>query len=100
MHTYQGRLALHHFDAWMEGREQAFLEGGGAEWLRGEGVAVVEWAERLGAWLPEPRLSVRLEHLDPERRRIRIAVVGEDPEGRLRALLEALGPPPGVGEEE
>ena len=98
MHTYAGRVPLHHFDAWMEGREQALLEGGGAEWLRAEGVAVVEWAERVSAWLPEPRIRIRLGHLDPERRRIGLSAVGAAG-GRLAGLLEALKPPPGMGEE-
>ena len=98
MHTYEGPTPLHHFDAWMEGREQTFLAGGGTEWLRGDGVAVVEWAERVAPWLSEPLLRVRMEHLDPERRRVRLSVVGEGPgAGRLEALVRALEPPPGAG---
>src|SRR5262245_31785188 len=65
MHEYRGRLTLHHFDAWMAGREQAFLEAGGAEALDGDGVAVIEWAERVRAYLPPARLSVRLAHAGP-----------------------------------
>ena len=72
LHQYDGRLPLYHFDAWMEGRERAFLEGGGAEWLSGTGVAVVEWAARVADWLPLPRLEVFLEHLGPEERLIRL----------------------------
>jgi tRNA threonylcarbamoyladenosine biosynthesis protein TsaE len=63
MHTYPGRLEVFHFDAWMEGREAAFLDGGGAEWLHGDGVAVVEWASRIGEYLPERRLEIELLHL-------------------------------------
>ena len=53
-----GRLPLYHFDAWMEGREKAWLAEGGGAWLRDEGVAVIEWAGRVRDWLPEPRLEV------------------------------------------
>ena len=64
MHTYQGRLEVFHFDAWMEGREAAFLDGGGAEWLFGEGVAVVEWASRVQDYLPSEHLQIELLHLE------------------------------------
>lgn len=90
-----GRLVLYHYDAWMEGRERAFLEGGGDDALFGGGVAAVEWADRVAAWLPLPRLAVRLRHLAAEEREVRVACLpGEAPGdlGRaLAALVAALG---------
>lgn len=83
-----GRLPLSHCDAWMEGREVAFLEDGGYEWLAGEGVSVVEWAERVEAWLPIPRLAIRILHQSPEVRSLEITVLG--PPGPLAGLSEAL----------
>ena len=102
MHSYPGRLEVFHFDAWMEGREAAFLEGGGAEWLRAGGVSVIEWAERVEPWLPDERLEVWLEHRGGSgaepwhegRRGIRMVARGEA-HGRALALLE---PPAGVTE--
>src|SRR5687767_999122 len=38
MAAHEGRLALYHFDAWMEGREKALFLDGGDEWLHGGGV--------------------------------------------------------------
>ena len=97
MNAYVGRLDLYHFDAWMEGREQAFLADGGDEWLRAGGVAVIEWASRVSDWLPLPRLEVVLEHQGPERRRIRLGVAGTPGQdaGRLLGLLQRLAPPGG-----
>lgn len=89
-----GRLPLYHFDAWMEGREKAWLAEGGGAWLREEGVAVIEWAGRVAEWLPEPRLEVRLAHLGPSERRLSLAVVGASKD--LEALLGGLGCPIGV----
>ncbi len=96
-----GRLPLYHFDAWMEGREAALFEDGGDEWLRGEGIAVVEWAGRVEAWLPRPCLWVELGHLAPERRSVRIGLaLGPEPadgaHGALRSLIAALHWPTGM----
>lgn len=97
-----GRLPLSHFDAWMEGREKALLDDGGDEWLGAEGVAVVEWADRVTRWLPEPRLEVRLAHRGEEVRSLEFRVLGDPTHGvgaglvrvlhELRAALPTLGP--------
>lgn len=96
-----GRLPLYHFDAWMEGREKALLADGGAEWLHGDGISVVEWAGRVEEWLPLPRLEVQLTHLGPDTRGIRLATRAPDgPEGSvldLGGVLEDLELPAGVG---
>jgi len=94
MHTYTGRVPVYHYDAWMQGRERAFLEGGGAEWLEGGGVALVEWAERVADWLPEPRLHVHLAHPSESR----TGVPGRDP-GWRRIVVAAIGPA-GAGPEQ
>ena len=87
MHTYAGRLPIYHFDAWMEGRERAFLDGGGAEWLAGGGVALIEWGSRVEAWLPLPRLCLVLEHVSAREPNIR------------KLTLSALVGPPGAHED-
>lgn len=105
MHEYDGPVPLFHFDAWMAGREAGFLEDGGADYLGGEGVAVVEWADRIEALLPRPRLSVTLAHRSPEERRIELCVVPAEPgagplareqQAALEALVAALLPREGL----
>ena len=98
MHRYEGeRRTLDHFDAWMEGRERAFLADGGAEVLGADDVAAVEWAGRVADWLPTPRLDVRIEHRGPGTRRLALSVRGEGPAAdALHAALAALHPPPDV----
>jgi len=96
MHEYAGTPPLFHFDAWMAGREALFLEGGGAEYLGGEGVAIVEWAERVEAYLPRPHLVCRLAHRSPEAREIRLTVEAGSRADRaelerLRSIAEELG---------
>jgi len=98
MHEYAGRLPVRHFDAWMQGREEAFLEEGGATYLGPDGVALVEWAERVEAWLPRPRLAVRIAPVDPGARRVELEVVPGAEDGELGECLRAVvrGLPPGL----
>jgi tRNA threonylcarbamoyladenosine biosynthesis protein TsaE len=96
LQTYSGRLALYHFDAWMEGRERALLADGGLEWLHAGGVAAIEWADRVEDALPGTHLAIAFEHagtpLDPALRRLTLSVVGAGPAAeRLAALLEQVG---------
>ncbi len=86
MHTHSGRLPLYHLDAWMTERGEGFLADGGAEWLTGDGVAAVEWAEHVAAWLPAARFEVRLAHAGNDRRSVRLRWTG--PERRLEALAD------------
>ena len=88
MQEYRGRVPLYHFDAWMTGREALFLQDGGAEYLGGDGVAVVEWAERVRNYLPTPFVQVSLSHRSPEERGIRVTVEGD--EGELSRRVAGL----------
>lgn len=101
MQAYEGgRLPLYHFDAWMEGREKAWLAEGGGAWLRGEGVAVVEWAGRVAEWLPEPRIELALRHVSLNERLLDLTVTGPagPPRAALEGVLLALSCPEGVDE--
>jgi tRNA threonylcarbamoyladenosine biosynthesis protein TsaE len=65
-----GRLKLFHLDLYrLETREQIF-SAGIEEFLQPDGVAVIEWAERLKVELPLPRVSVQIEILSEMERRI------------------------------
>lgn len=103
MRVLPGRLSLYHFDAWRGGAEALFEEG--AELLGGDGVAVVEWAERVVASLPRPRIALGLRHRSPEVRELEAGLVGPSPGAgpgareladRLRAALIRAGETEGL----
>lgn len=95
LQTYAGRLDLHHFDAYMEGRERALLLDGGLEWMHSGGVAAIEWAGRVEDVLPLPRISIALSHVDESHRKIALSVAGEGPAADdLAAIVRALSGPP------
>jgi tRNA threonylcarbamoyladenosine biosynthesis protein TsaE len=57
---YPAPVPIDHLDAYFADKERAFLREGGAELLGGEGIAVVEWPERIEDLLPADRLEVEL----------------------------------------
>lgn len=61
MNAYQGRIPLYHFDLYrLSGAEE--LEGiGYEEYLFGEGVSVVEWAERAEEIFPQSTVRIEIE---------------------------------------
>jgi tRNA threonylcarbamoyladenosine biosynthesis protein TsaE len=71
-----GRLPLYHIDAYrVENAEEA--RGFGLDdYLNGEGVTVIEWAERVRAALPEDRLWIELEYVGENERQMTITTSG------------------------
>ena len=50
---YSGRIPLHHFDVYRLGSSDEFFDIGGDEYLEGDGVCVIEWADLISDVLPE-----------------------------------------------
>ena len=82
---YAGPRPLYHFDLYRyEAAGAGFLDEF-AEWLEGEGVAVVEWADRLEAGGLDTHLDVCFEERS-DGRRLTFTATG----GRWAAPLERL----------
>ena len=60
VNRYAGRQTVYHIDLYRIDRPEELQELGLEEILGGDGVAVVEWAERLGPYRPERAVVVRL----------------------------------------
>ncbi len=76
IHEYQGRLPVYHFDTYRLRDIDEFLELGADEYMAGEGVCFVEWADRMEEVLPRDRLTVTFEITGERSRRIEIAAGG------------------------
>lgn len=76
IHEYEGRLPLYHVDLY---RLAGDLEAGAIgleEYLWGEGVTLIEWAERATALLPSEYMTVALRPVAETKRAIRIEPTG------------------------
>ncbi len=71
-----GRLPLYHFDFYRLGAEQELEDIGVEEYLYGEGVCVVEWADLFPAAIPPHALHIRFEITGDEERVIEFARQG------------------------
>jgi tRNA threonylcarbamoyladenosine biosynthesis protein TsaE len=60
MNEHEGRLRLHHIDAYRLGDPEEAAAAGLLDEREVAGVAVIEWADRLDGWLPSERLDITL----------------------------------------
>jgi tRNA threonylcarbamoyladenosine biosynthesis protein TsaE len=84
---YAARLPIYHFDAYRLRSETEFFELGVHEYFEGDGVCLVEWADKVASLLPAECLSITLEVLGETRRRATLAAGGERYERLIRELV-------------
>lgn len=60
LQEYSGRLPIYHFDIYRLTRPADFLGLGPEEYLEGDGVCLIEWADRVLDHLPTDRLEIQL----------------------------------------
>jgi tRNA threonylcarbamoyladenosine biosynthesis protein TsaE len=67
---YRGRLPVYHLDAYRTETLTEVIDLGVEEFLHGDGVTVIEWADKLRLLLPRHTITVTLSGLGDEPRRI------------------------------
>ena len=86
LNSYHGRLPLYHFDFYRLEEKAEISLIGYEEFLYGDGVAVIEWPERLGDLLPKEYLGISLIRKTEETRLIKF-----NPQGlRYKELTKHL----------
>lgn len=88
MNAYEGRCTLFHIDVYRLETVSDFLDAGLDDYLQGNGVAVMEWADRWPEVLPKRHLTVQLVILNEHSREITLS--GSHPEA-VRILREMEG---------
>ncbi len=69
IHEYPARLPIYHFDAYRLATAEQFEGLGIQEYFAGDGVCLVEWADKFLELLPEERLEIRIERIGETARR-------------------------------
>lgn len=89
LQEYRGRLPVFHFDAYRLEGPQDMFNLGCDELFWGEGISVIEWADRVEESLPEEYIKISLFIETPEKRRITLSYPPKA-EQRYRKVLEGL----------
>ena len=83
---YTARLPIYHFDAYRLNTEAEFADLGAHEYFEGDGVCLIEWADRVPASLPAEHLRITLTITGKTSRRAVVEGRGE----RYENLVEEL----------
>jgi len=86
INEYPGRLKLFHIDLYRLGTQADLDDLGLGEILNCEGVAAVEWADKLTDGGGAERLEIRFDFGDDDRRRLRMVAYGQASLILLKAL--------------
>jgi tRNA threonylcarbamoyladenosine biosynthesis protein TsaE len=76
MEIYNGRFQLYHFDLYRINNVEELNELNFEEYWFGEGVSVIEWAEKAGGRLPANAIKITLGWVNDTKRRISIEYPG------------------------
>jgi tRNA threonylcarbamoyladenosine biosynthesis protein TsaE len=83
---YTARLPIYHFDAYRLRSEAECLDLGAHEYFEGDGVCLIEWADRVLGCLPEERLRIELAVTGETSRRVTVQGKG----GRYESLMRGV----------
>ena len=83
---YRARLPVYHFDAYRLRGEGEFFDLGAHEYLEGDGVCLIEWADRVSGCLPPEHLRIELTVTGETSRRATVTASGERYEALVRSL--------------
>ena len=86
VNEYHGTHPLYHIDLYRLTTDSEVMALGLEEYITGNGIAVIEWADRWPAELPEETIQVELRMVNEHTRELRFS--GRDP--RAREVLSRL----------
>jgi tRNA threonylcarbamoyladenosine biosynthesis protein TsaE len=72
-----GRRTLYHFDVYRLNGDEEFQRLGPQEYFDAGGITLIEWADKVGASLPEERLEIAIEVTGESSRKFVLRAWGE-----------------------
>ena len=84
---YEGKLPLYHFDVYRIGSSDEMYDIGYEDYINGEGVCIIEWANLIEDILPDEYLHIELKYKDMSREMI-LNPVGEKYEKIVEELTK------------
>lgn len=72
LEIYQNEFPLYHFDLFRVEKDDEFDQLSFEEYWEGDGISVIEWADRALLRLPPSAIRITIEYINDTRRRITI----------------------------
>ena len=60
INEYEGKIPIYHIDLYRLERLEDIVALGLEDYLEGDGICVIEWADRMGELLPESHIQVKI----------------------------------------
>lgn len=86
----QGKLPLYHFDLYRLKKPEDILVLGYEEYLYGDGIVVIEWADRLKYLLPKEFLKIELWVRNKSQRLLKFSAFGRGYKKLLKKIYENI----------
>ena len=86
MRQLKGRLPLYHIDLYRLDRLEETADLGLDDYLYGDGVSVVEWAEKALSLMPPDHLLIQIEYIDGSGRQLKLTPEGKRYQEMVREL--------------
>lgn len=87
INQYRGRMIVYHFDVYRLEYVDELFDLGFDEYFYGDGVCIIEWAERIKRFLPEDRVDIDIKKTDNYDERI-LHISGNG--SRYKEIIEEL----------
>ncbi len=87
---YAGRRPIYHLDAYRLIDEDEFLQLGPEEYFDGEGLTLVEWADRVEVCMPRDRIEIHIEVSGETTREFQVIAVGRGFDAVLEEVCSRL----------
>ena len=86
VNEYQGRFPIYHADLYRLQDAMEVENLGWEEFIFGEGISLLEWAEKIPGILPEERIEIRIFWVGPGERRFLIS--GKGAQAKIILVLQ------------
>lgn len=87
VNEYEGRMPLYHFDVYRIGSSDEMYDIGFDEYINGDGVCIIEWANLIDDILPEEYLYIEMNYKETGREMI-LTPKGEKYEELVKELVK------------
>ena len=78
INEYEGKIPIYHIDLYRLERLEDIVALGLEDYLEGDSICVIEWADRMGELLPESHIQVKITVEDEFTRAIEMSPIGPE----------------------